>query len=83
MHNLLKYVDFSLKLLSTQIAWFVDQCVFLSCLSLISSQNSKLVYSFESLSIKPTKGSGVVHLTMFAPQHAKKWTHVFILSYYV
>ena len=33
------------------------------------SQNSKLVYSFESFSIKRMQGNGVEYLTMLAPKH--------------
>ena len=31
------------------------------------SQNSKLVYSFESLSLKPMQGSGVAYLSCLCP----------------
>ena len=31
--------------------------------------NSKLVYSFKSLSLKPEQGSRVVHFTMLAPTY--------------
>ena len=31
------------------------------------SQNSKLVYSFEPLSLKPMQGKGVVYLTVLVP----------------
>ena len=48
------------------------------------SQNVKLVYSFELLSIKPMKGNGVVYLTMLVPMYtyylqARKW----IMSLYL
>jgi hypothetical protein len=38
------------------------------------SQNSKLVYSFESLSLKPMQGNGVVYLTVLAPFHDDRST---------
>ena len=41
--------------------------MFLSSLFKISLQNSKLVCSFESLSIKHIHGSGISHFTMLAP----------------
>ena len=33
-----------------------------------STQNSKLVHSFQSLSLKPMQGNEVEYLTMLAPQ---------------
>ena len=48
------------------IVGFVDHCVF-QMLWFIPSQNSKLAYNVESLSLKPMQGNGVVHLTVLAP----------------
>ena len=39
--------------------------MFLKCLWICSSQNSKLEYNFESLELK--QGSWIVHFTVFAP----------------
>ena len=45
---------------------FVDQCV-IHMFMIFSFKNSMLVYSFESLSLKPVQGNGVVYLTILAP----------------
>jgi hypothetical protein len=43
-------------------------CVcFLGLCMIFSSQNSKLVYNFEPLSVKPMQGNEVVYLTVLAP----------------
>ena len=44
---------------------FVDQCVF-KMFMIFSFTKFKLVYSFESLSLKPMQGTGVVHFTLLA-----------------
>ena len=44
---------------------FVDQCIFKIFMN-FPSQDLKIVYSFESLSLKPMQGNGVTYLTMLA-----------------
>ena len=45
---------------------FVDQCVFERFIT-FSITKSKLIYSFETLSLKPIHDNGVVYLTVLAP----------------
>jgi hypothetical protein len=44
--------------------------MFFRCLRFISSQNLKLMYNFESLSLNTKQGSGVVRYTVLAPNLA-------------
>ena len=64
LHQLLKYVDFSWKTFCQhKLLGFGDQCVSQMFINFFS-QNSKLVCSFVSLSLKPLEGNGVVYLTV-------------------
>lgn len=69
---------------STSISKYGDSWIRNGDVKFFPSQNVKLVYSFELLSIKPMKGNGVVYLTMLVPMYtyylqARKW----IMSLYL
>ena len=72
LHHLLKYVDFLGFHLSTSIAWLCRSMCFSNVYDFCPSQNSKLVYSFESLSLEPMLDNGVVYLTVLAPYSGSK-----------
>ena len=68
LHGFLKYVDFSWNCFCHHKSLgFVDQYVFFNVYDCFSSQNSKLVYNFKSLSLNTRQGSGAIHITMLAP----------------
>ena len=48
---------------------FVSQCVLKNTHDFFFSQNSKLMYSFESLSLNTRQESRVVHFIMLAPNY--------------
>ena len=64
LHFLQKYVDFSWETICQhKLVGFVVQRGF-KCLWFFPSQNSKPVYGFGPLSLKPMQGNEVVYLTM-------------------
>ena len=66
LHCLLEYVDFSWNFFGQyKLLFLVDQCA-IQMFIIFSSHNSKLIYSFETLSLKPMQGNGVVYLTVLA-----------------
>ena len=66
-HHLLEYVIFFCDFFCQhKFFGFVDQYVFEMFITFFS-QNSKLEFCFESLSLKHVQGSRVVHFTMLAP----------------
>ena len=77
-YRLLKDVDYSWTFffffLSSWFAWLCRLVCFWNVYNffLHKMQNSKLVYSFESLSLSTRQGSGIVHFTVLAPKHENK-----------
>jgi hypothetical protein len=62
-------VDFSWgKNIMNIIAWLCISMCFSSIHKFFPSQNWKLIYSFESLSLKPMHDNGIAYLTVLAPR---------------
>ena len=73
LHRRLQHVDFPWAFFYVIIHCLVLQInMFLKCLWFLSSQFSKLVYSFESLSLNTWQRSGYVHYIVLAPNHMCK-----------